>query len=675
MIVGSGANRTVKVTPAANQNGGPVTITVSVSDGTTTVPTTFTVTVTPVNDAPTLAHIGDQSINELSNLTFQAVGSDIDVPAQTLGYTLANGVTSCGTITSCVVPAGASINSSTGVFSWTPDATQGPGVYRFRVRVSDGILQSAEEITVTVNDVIATNPQLVFTSAPQTTGTDLSSGLVTIQRQTWDGTPQTSGVLTVSLATTATATGGFRNSGDVAAITTVNIPNSSSSVSFRYRDSQPGTPTMTVSAAGYTSANQDVTVMAPKLVFTTAPQTTAPGVTSGVITVQRQAYDGTPMTSSQLTVNLSSNSAGGHFRDPADTQNISTVKILTGTSSVSFAYRDSALGSPTITASAGVFTSAVQIENVVAPPVLVFTSAPQTTTPGVATGKITVQRRSPVGTAMTSGALVVNLSTTTGGGTFRKLKSATIITSVTIADGKSAVSFRYQDSAVGTPTITASAAGFTSATQTVTVQNPPKLVFTSAPQTTSPNLNTGLITVQRQSFGGSPLTAGPLTVHLSSSAASGQFRNAGGATVITSVNIGGGKSSATFRYRDSAPGSPTITAAAATFTSGTQTVTVDSPPSVSGLGSSYSTPKSTPIAINFTVGDADTGAASVTLSANSSNTLVVFSNGITFPVNTGAARQMLITPRNAKTGVTTVTLTASDGVATTTKTFTLTVTP
>lgn len=227
----------------------------------------------------------------------------------------------------------------------------------------------------------------------------------------------------------------------------------------------------------------------------------------------------------------------------------------------------------------------------------------------------------------------------------------------------------------GTPTITASAIGFTSATQTVTVQSPPKLVFTSAPQTTAPNVTTGVITVQRQSFGGTPLTAGALTVGLSSSSATGQFRSAGGVAVVTSVKIAAGQSTATFRYRDSAPGAPTITAAAATFTSGSQIVTVDSPPSISGLASSYSTPKNTPIAINFTVGDAETGGASVTLSASSSNPLVVFNSGITFPVNSGVSRQMRVTPRTGKTGVTTIVLTASDGVATTIKTFTLTVTP
>lgn len=50
---GSDANRTVSVLPAANQNGGPATITVSVFDGTQTVQTTFDVAVTPRNDSPT----------------------------------------------------------------------------------------------------------------------------------------------------------------------------------------------------------------------------------------------------------------------------------------------------------------------------------------------------------------------------------------------------------------------------------------------------------------------------------------------------------------------------------------------------------------------------------------------------------------------------------------------
>ena len=64
---GSGASRTVTVTPAANQNtfvNGPVTVTITVSDGAATAQTSFTVVVTAVNDAPTVSNITDRTINE-----------------------------------------------------------------------------------------------------------------------------------------------------------------------------------------------------------------------------------------------------------------------------------------------------------------------------------------------------------------------------------------------------------------------------------------------------------------------------------------------------------------------------------------------------------------------------------------------------------------------------------
>ncbi|HAV61913.1 MAG TPA: hypothetical protein DCY13_06070, partial [Verrucomicrobiales bacterium] len=55
---GSGANRTVTVTPAANQHGS-ATITVTVGDGTDTATETFVLTVNPVNDAPVLSGAND----------------------------------------------------------------------------------------------------------------------------------------------------------------------------------------------------------------------------------------------------------------------------------------------------------------------------------------------------------------------------------------------------------------------------------------------------------------------------------------------------------------------------------------------------------------------------------------------------------------------------------------
>lgn len=60
---GSGGSRTLTVTPAPNASG-TATITVRVSDGTLSAADTFVVTVTPVNDAPTIGSIADQTIGE-----------------------------------------------------------------------------------------------------------------------------------------------------------------------------------------------------------------------------------------------------------------------------------------------------------------------------------------------------------------------------------------------------------------------------------------------------------------------------------------------------------------------------------------------------------------------------------------------------------------------------------
>jgi hypothetical protein len=83
------------------------------------------------------------TIPELAPYTFTATGSDGDLPAQTLAYSLVG------------APSGASIGGSSGVFSWTPTEAQGPGSFPFTVRVSDGVASTDAAITLTVSDVNA----------------------------------------------------------------------------------------------------------------------------------------------------------------------------------------------------------------------------------------------------------------------------------------------------------------------------------------------------------------------------------------------------------------------------------------------------------------------------------------------------------------------------------------
>jgi hypothetical protein len=100
--------------------------------------------VTGANQPPRLIAIGNRTVNEASLLTFTATATDAD-SGQSLTFSL-----------SPDAPEGASVDSSTGVFRWTPTEAQGPGVFRFAVQVTDSgtpPLTAAERITVTVAEV------------------------------------------------------------------------------------------------------------------------------------------------------------------------------------------------------------------------------------------------------------------------------------------------------------------------------------------------------------------------------------------------------------------------------------------------------------------------------------------------------------------------------------------
>lgn len=105
---------------------------------------TITITVTEVNSPPVLGAIGNRTINEGALLQFTATAADADLPAQALEFSLESGA-----------PAGAAINPQSGIFSWRPTESDGPGSYSVTVRVTDGgapRLSDTETILITVNE-------------------------------------------------------------------------------------------------------------------------------------------------------------------------------------------------------------------------------------------------------------------------------------------------------------------------------------------------------------------------------------------------------------------------------------------------------------------------------------------------------------------------------------------
>ena len=140
-LSGSGNSRTY--TPAPDFNGTD-SFTFRVSDGVNNSNTaTVNISVAPVNDVPTIAPIPDQTVHVGNTLTFTAIGSDIDVPAQTLTYSLAGAVP---------VPIVSPTFSSAGVFAWTPSGADAGVSFTFTVVVSDGVGSASTSVNVSVVD-------------------------------------------------------------------------------------------------------------------------------------------------------------------------------------------------------------------------------------------------------------------------------------------------------------------------------------------------------------------------------------------------------------------------------------------------------------------------------------------------------------------------------------------
>lgn len=109
--------------------------------------TNIPLTITPVNDAPTLSAVSNRALIAGATLAVSNNASDVDLPGDTLVFSL------------LTAPSGAAIDPVTGLVGWRPAITNGGFTNLFAVRVADaGNLSATQQFLVTVN--AAAVPQL-----------------------------------------------------------------------------------------------------------------------------------------------------------------------------------------------------------------------------------------------------------------------------------------------------------------------------------------------------------------------------------------------------------------------------------------------------------------------------------------------------------------------------------
>jgi uncharacterized protein (DUF697 family) len=108
---------------------------------------TVAVVVTEINSAPVMTGVPTTRVifNEETSSAITLGANDSDLPPQTLSWQFVG-----------VVPSGIAIDANTGLITWMPTETQGPGTNTVTVRVRDNgspVLSDTRTITIVVNEV------------------------------------------------------------------------------------------------------------------------------------------------------------------------------------------------------------------------------------------------------------------------------------------------------------------------------------------------------------------------------------------------------------------------------------------------------------------------------------------------------------------------------------------
>ena len=655
VLGGTGANRTLTLRPSSV--AGTTTITVTVSDGALTATRTFSVTIAPPNTAPTISALTSRSI---------ALGAVTAAIPFTIGDTTTATTALVVRATSsnlAVLPLASLVLGGTGANrTLTLRPPSAAGTSTITVTVSDGALTASRTFTVSV-----TAPNTAPTISALTSRS-IAQGAVTAAIPFTIGDTTTATTALVVRATSSNlavlplaslvlgGTGANRSltlrPPSAAGTTTITVTVSdgalTASRSFTVSVTAPNTPPTMSAIASRSIALGAVTAAIPFTVGDTATTASAlqVRVTSSNLAVLPQVSLVLGGTGASRTLTLRPPSAAG--------TSLITVTVSDGALTATQTFSVSVPAPNTPPTVSALSTRSVEVGAVSAP--IAFTISDSTT----AASALVV-------TATSSNAAVVPASALGLGGTGG---SRTLTLAPLTAVGSAVVTVSVSDGSLSASQ---------SFTVTVTPFDPPPVLNGLEDLTTSVN---GLI---RQLFttvdasnsagpsGDEPALSSPLTITAVSSNPALLPTSALTVTGTPGLRVLGGSLVA------GETGTTVITVSVSNgrkVTRGSFNLTVVAPntaPWISNLVSESSRPAPF-FGQPFTAGDAETSAESLQITATSSNQALVPDSGIRLSSN-GIDRAILLLPVRDQTGTTTIRVQVTDGVMTTTQTFTLTVSP
>lgn len=318
----SGTPPSVTYTPTANYFGSD-SFTFKVNDGTyDSSNATVTLTVTSVNDAPTMSALADFSVIEGATINLTGTCTDADT-ANTLTVTMSQtSGTSCGSISG--TPDSGTGGSVAGAASCTAPNVSANEALVFRARCSDGTVNNDDPVTVTVNAAPTANAQSV------TLDEDVATAITLV------GTDPNSEVVSYTVLSTPSH-GALSGTAPSLTYTPALQYYGADSFTFRVNDGLQNSNTATVSIT-VTSVND-------------APVATAQSVSTDEEVAVEITLSGTDVESSPLTYAVVAQPTHGELTGTAPNLTYTPAEDYTGSDSFTFRVNDGTVNSSTATVS------------------------------------------------------------------------------------------------------------------------------------------------------------------------------------------------------------------------------------------------------------------------------------------------------------------------------------
>jgi hypothetical protein len=650
---GTGTNRTITLTPAADRNG-TATVTLVASDGVASTTATLNLTVTSVNDTPTISVISNQAVNE-------------DVPTAALPFVIGDIETAPGSMTltyassnMTLVPLSAFASGGNGTNRTvvvTPAANQF-GTATLTVTVSDGTATASSSFTLTVNSV----NDAPTVSAISTVTVNEDPGAASVVNFTIDDVDNAVGGLNVTasssnetLLPSASILVGGSGANRTVSLTPIPNQNGTATVTISVGD---GAATGTRQFQFVVNAVNDAPTISALGAQTTSEDTPVSNLafTVGDIETAAASLTVTASSSSTAVVPISGVTFGGSGANR--TVSIAPVANASGTATITLTVSD---GSLTATSSFNVTVTPVNDAPVISA-IANQNTAEDTSILNIAF-TISDPDNDPTTLVLSGSSSLTSLIPGDSTGISFAGSGANRTVTITPAANQT-----------GTATVTVTVSdGTLSATSSfqvlVTPVNDVPTIGTVAAQSIAQGTSTGALAV---AVGDVETTASDLVLTATSSnltilPASGLILGGAGAnrTVTATPTAGAiGTSTVTLFVSD---GLATATSSFVLAVTGANTA-----PTIGSISNQVVSSGVTTGAVSFTVGDAELAAANLTVSANSSNLALLPLSGIVFG-GSGANRTITLTPVIGQTGSAIITVTVSDGVLSTSGTVTLTV--